>query len=145
MRYRLPLTASKKGKASDNNGIRAEDIKTCDETTKEIDKTDLQRSDEARGLHTRNMENNTFQGDLQKMEMWKKSVISVRFALRQRFTNCSQHSCTTDFTTDLSVRNQRTREGFDVHTKRLIILQHTDCWNTNAGSVDRDSGLYQGI
>ena len=26
----------KKGKASDNNGIRAEDIKTCDDTTKEI-------------------------------------------------------------------------------------------------------------
>ena len=26
----------KRGKASDNNGIRAEDIKTCDATTKEI-------------------------------------------------------------------------------------------------------------
>ena len=33
-KYKLPLIASKKGKASDNNGIRAEDIKTCDETTK---------------------------------------------------------------------------------------------------------------
>ena len=30
------MTASKKGKASDNNGIRAEDIKARDETTKEI-------------------------------------------------------------------------------------------------------------
>ena len=36
MRCRLPLRASKKGKASDNNGIRAEDIKTCDDTTKEM-------------------------------------------------------------------------------------------------------------
>ena len=30
------IDSLKKGKASDNNGIRAEDIKTCDETTKEI-------------------------------------------------------------------------------------------------------------
>ena len=42
----------KKSKASDNNGIRAEDIKTCDETTKE---TIRQIFHETRGLHTRNM------------------------------------------------------------------------------------------
>ena len=36
MKYKLPLITSKKGKASDNNGIRAEDIKTCDETTKQM-------------------------------------------------------------------------------------------------------------
>ena len=35
-KYKLPPIASKKGKASDNNGIRAEDIKTCDETTNEM-------------------------------------------------------------------------------------------------------------
>ena len=43
--------------------IRAEDIKTCDETTKEW--SDLQRSVEARGLHTSNMEKNTHKCDLQ--------------------------------------------------------------------------------
>ena len=36
MRYRLPSITSKKGKASDNNGIRADDVKTCDGTTKEM-------------------------------------------------------------------------------------------------------------
>ena len=36
MRCSLPSTASKKGKASDSNGIRAEDIKACDDTTKEM-------------------------------------------------------------------------------------------------------------
>ena len=36
MRCRLPSTDSKQGKASDSNGIRAEDIKACDETTKEM-------------------------------------------------------------------------------------------------------------
>ena len=33
-RCRLPSTASKKGKASDSNGIRAENIKTCADVTK---------------------------------------------------------------------------------------------------------------
>ena len=36
MRCRLSLTASKKGKARYSNGIRAEDIKACDETAKEV-------------------------------------------------------------------------------------------------------------
>ena len=35
-KYKLPLIALNKGKASDNNGIWAEDIKTCEETTKEM-------------------------------------------------------------------------------------------------------------
>ena len=35
MKCRLPLIASKKGQ-SDNTGIRAEDTKTCDTTTKEM-------------------------------------------------------------------------------------------------------------
>ena len=35
MMYKLSLITSKKGKASDNNGLRAADIKTCDATTKE--------------------------------------------------------------------------------------------------------------
>ena len=33
---RLPLTASKKGKAGESNGIKPEDIKTCDDETKKI-------------------------------------------------------------------------------------------------------------
>ena len=36
MRCRLPRIASQKVKASDNNGIRAEDTRTGDETTKEM-------------------------------------------------------------------------------------------------------------
>ena len=34
MRCRLPLTAPQKGKAGDSNGIRAEEIKTCDDEAK---------------------------------------------------------------------------------------------------------------
>ena len=59
---------------------------------------------------------------------------TARCALCQRFEYYTQQSYTTDFTTGLAVRNQRTREGFDVHTKRRIILQHTDRLNRNDGS-----------
>ena len=34
--YRLPSTDSQEGKSGDSNGIRTEDIKTCDEETKEM-------------------------------------------------------------------------------------------------------------
>ena len=67
-------------------------------------------------------------------EMWKKLVTTARFALCQRFTNCSQQSYTTDFTTDSTKRNQKTREDVDDLTKLWTILQHTDCWNRSAGS-----------
>ena len=78
------------------------------------------------------MEKNTYKSDLPKM--WKKSEITARFALCQHCTNCSQHSHTTHFTTDLTVHNQNTRKDFGVHTKRWIILQDTNCLNKNAGS-----------
>ena len=135
----------KKGKSSDTNGIRAEDTKTCDEMTKEMTgQIDLQRSDEARRLLTRNMDKNMYKM-IHRKTMRKKSEITARFALCQRCTNSSQHSLTTDFTTGLTVHNQKTTEGFDVHTKRWIILRHADCLNRNVWSgnqnVGRDSGL----
>ena len=34
--YKLQSTDSKKGKSADSNGIRAEDIKGCDEETKDM-------------------------------------------------------------------------------------------------------------
>ena len=67
--------------------------------------------------------------------MWKKLVTTARFALCQHFTICSQQpKKNTDFTADSTKRNQNTREDLDVLTKRWTILQHTDCWNRNAGS-----------
>ena len=47
----------KKGKAADSNGIRAEDIKACDEETKEMER-DLQRSDKTKRMFTRSMVRN---------------------------------------------------------------------------------------
>ena len=63
-----------------------------------------------------------------------KLEISTQFALCQRCKNCSQHFQTTDSIPDLTVCNRRTREGFDIHTKRWIILQHADCLSRSARS-----------
>ena len=76
------------------------DIKTCDETTKEMIRQIFNEVLKTRGLHTRNMENNTYKSDLQKKEMWKKLVTAARFALCHHRTNCSQPPYTTDFTAD---------------------------------------------
>ena len=35
MRFKMPLTASKKGKAKDSSGVRAEQLKNCSDATKE--------------------------------------------------------------------------------------------------------------
>ena len=137
MKYRLPLIASKKGKASDNNGIRAEDIKTCDETTKEMIRQIFNEV-----MKQEDCTPETWRRIRIKVIYKKRNVNAARFALCQRFTNCS-HSFATDFTTDLTVRNQRTRERFDVHAKRWIILQHTDCLNRNASSGVSKCGSLQ--
>ena len=51
-----------------NNVKQAEDIRTCDDATKETIKTDLQRSGKARKLHSRNMAQNTDRSYPQKRE-----------------------------------------------------------------------------
>ena len=50
------------------------------------DKTDFQRNDKARGLHTRNMEKDTYKSERQKKGMWKMSETTTRFAHCQRCT-----------------------------------------------------------
>ena len=59
---------------------------------KRDDKTDLQRSDETRRLLTRNMDKNMYKM-IHRKTLRKKSETTARFALCQRCTNCSQHSC----------------------------------------------------
>ena len=41
----------KKGKSLDSDGIRAEDIKACDDETKRDGETDLQRNHKAKRIH----------------------------------------------------------------------------------------------
>ena len=68
-KYKLPLTNSKKEKASDNNGIRAEDIKTCDATTKEM---------------IRQIFNEVLKQDECTPETWRITRIKVIYKKRKR-------------------------------------------------------------
>ena len=60
------MTDSKNGKAGDSNGIRPEDIKTCDEEAKEMGDADLQRSAKTKRMYTRVMATNKIESDTQK-------------------------------------------------------------------------------
>ena len=132
--HRLP---QKKGKATDNNGIRVEDIKTCDGTTKEMIKQIVNEVTEQEDCAPETCRIIRFKVIHKNGK--EKDVGNYRPELCQRFTICTQQSYTTDFTTDLTVRNKRTRKGFDVNRK---------CWEwgiktwaslRNDGSVKRCS------
>ena len=71
------MTAPKKGKAGDSNGIRAEDIKTCDDKNERKDKTDLQRSATTRRLHPKGMAKVKNKIYLQKKVTWRKLEITA--------------------------------------------------------------------
>ena len=83
------IDSLKKGKASDSNEIRAEDIKACDETTKEMIRQKFN-------------------------EVLKQDDCTPETC--QRFTNCSPQSYTTDFTAKSTKRNPKSREDLDVLT-----------------------------
>ena len=98
-----------KGKASDNNGIRAEDMKTCDATTKDMVRqifNEILKQEDCTPETWRRIRLKV----IYKKKMWNRFVTTTRFALSQ---HCK--------------RNLMTREGVDVLTKRWTILQRTDC------------------
>ena len=100
----------KKGKASDNNGIQAEDIKTCDDATKETIKQIFnevlkQESCTPEAWRRIRKKLSTKKGTKKMSETIAQSVLC------QRCTNCSRPSCTTDFIPGLTENNQRNREG----------------------------------
>ena len=134
MKCRLPLMGSKKKErqvaAMESELKRHQDMRRKDERDHKIDLNEVMKQEDCTPETWRRIRIKV----IYKKEMWKMPEITFRFTLCKRCTNCSQHSCTTDFTTGLTVDNQRTREGVGVHTKRWIILQHTDCLNRNARS-----------
>ena len=128
------IDSFKRGTSSDNDGIRAEDIKTCDGTTKKMTRqifNEVMKQEDCTPETRRRKRKKVI---YKKRETRKKSETTARFALCQHCTNCSQHSKTTDPITDLTEHNPETRKGFGVPTKRWIILQHSDYLNSNARS-----------
>ena len=138
----------KKSKASDNNGIRAEDIKTCDATTKDMIRqifNEVLKQEDCTPETWKRLRIKV----IYKKEMWKKLVPTARFVPCQRCTNCSRHSYTTEFTADSTKRNRETRE-----VKTFLPKAGPSCDVQTAGTkmprvryqnVGLDSGLHEGI
>ena len=124
--YKTQSANSKKGKSPDSNGIRAEDIKACDEETREM----------VRQLFNEIIKRNNF-----TPEEWKKVKIKVihkkgdvenvsnyraRFALYLRCTNCSRQFFSEDYTQCLTKNKQKIRLDSEKPTGQRTTLQHTD-------------------
>ena len=65
------MIASKKGKASDSNGNRAVDIKTCDETTKDMIRQIFNEVMKQEGCTPETWRKMRIKSDLQEGKMWK--------------------------------------------------------------------------
>ena len=62
---RTAINKLKKGKSPDSNGIRAEDIKACDDETREMGETNLQRDHNAERIHAGRLEESDDKSDTQ--------------------------------------------------------------------------------
>ena len=121
---RIAINKLKKGKSPDSNGIRAEDIKACDDETREI----------VRQIFNEIMKQNEFTPD-----EWKKVIIKVKHKKRdvenvgnyrrsarcQRCTNCSRQYCTADYIHDSTKNKQKIRLDSEKLTRQRTTLQHT--------------------
>ena len=104
-----------------DNGIRAEDIKACDDETQEM----------VRQIFNEIVKQNEF-----TPEAWKKVRIKVRrgrclettsrSVLCQRCTNCSQQYCTADFFEELTKSKRKIRRDSEALTEQQTILRRTE-------------------
>ena len=128
------IDSLKKGKASDNNGIRAEDIKTCDETMEAMKRqifNEVMKQKDCtpetwriiclKVIHKK--------GNVEEVGNYRPSCTLP--ALYKLFSTLKNNRLC-----DRLDRAQPEDQGgvFDVHTKRCIILQQTNCLNRKAGS-----------
>ena len=119
----------KRGRASDSNVIRAEDIKECDEETKEM---------------IRQIFNEIIKQKECTLEIWQRTRIKVifkkgrcgkckqlppQFVHCQLCTNYSRHCFTPGCAQGSTHVNHLTREGSEDLIKLLITSQCTDCWS----------------
>ena len=63
---RTAINTLKKSKSPDSNGIRGEDIKACDDETRENGETDFQRNHKAERVHAGSMEESENKSDTQE-------------------------------------------------------------------------------
>ena len=97
------------GKACDNNGIRAERIKDCDDMTKEMMRHIFNEVIKRVALQKIGEE---YESKLStKKEAKKTPGTAAQFVLCQRCTNCSRQFSTTDYAPGLTRYNQKIKAG----------------------------------
>ena len=133
------ISKLKAGKSPDGNGIRAEDIKDCNDETKET----------MRQIFNEVIKRNEF-----TPEEWKKVKIKVIYKKGdvEDVSNyrpiCSLPSMYKLFSTILCGRffqcltkiKQKIRRASEKLTKQRIILRRTECWNKNVRSGESKCG-----
>ena len=98
-----------KGKACDNNGIRAEHIKDCDDMTKEMMRQIFNEVIKRVALQKIGEE---YESKLStKKEAKKTPGTAAQFVLCQRCTNCSRQLSSTDYAPGLTRYNQKIKAG----------------------------------
>ena len=114
----------KKGKAADSNGISAEDMKACDEETKEM----------VRQIFNEIVKQSEFTPEawrrvrikvMHKKETWKILETTAQYPPCLRCTNCSRQYCTAGFFQDLTKSKQKIRRGSGGQTEQRNILRRT--------------------
>ena len=114
------------------------------------DQTDLQRSVEVRGLHTRNMEKNTYKSDLQEKgnveEVGNHRPICTLPALYKLFSAIIHNR----LYNRLDQAQSEDQGGFRRSYQTLeplpdILTDGTEMLGVRYQNVDRDSGLHEGI
>ena len=121
---RTAMNKLKKGKSPDSNGIRAEDIKACDDETREM----------VRQIFNEIKQQNEFTPEAWKKvkikvtqkEMWKMLETTARSAHCQRCTNCSRRFCTEDCIHDSTKNKRKTRQDSEAHTRQQTTLRRTE-------------------
>ena len=118
--YRLQSTDSKKGKSADSSGIRAEDIKACDEETKEMVRqifNEIFRQNEFTPGASRKVRKKW----CTKKETWKMLETTARSVLCLRCTSCLRQYCTADYIPDLARSKRKIRRSSEALTKQQTI------------------------
>ena len=135
----------RKGKASDNHGIRAEDIKTCDETTKEMIRQIFNEVLKQEDCTPKTWRRNTYKSDLQQRNV--EEVGNYRLpALYKLFStiifNRLYHRLDQAQSKDQGGFGRSYQTLDHLATYRLLEQKEPGVVYQNVG---RDSGLHEGI
>ena len=107
----------KKGKSPDSNGTRAEDIKACDDETREMVRQIFNEIIWQNGFPPEAWKKVRIKVIHKKKKMWKMLETTARFVRCQRCTNCSRQYCIADYIHDSTKNKRKIRRDSEALTK----------------------------